>query len=218
MNAIPYKTILIDDEPPAVQRLRELTANFPETFSIIGTATNGNEAIRLIRELNPDLIFLDIQMPGLTGFEMLQQLEKIPIVIFCTAYEQYSLQAFETNSVDYLLKPVKLERLAQTVTKLNFFKNDFDPNKFMGLLKDLSTQNNRKSMTSITVRNSNKMIFVKLDDIAYFKSDDKYVSLFTKQGKDIITEQTLVELEEKLPDHFMRVHRSIIINTQYVLS
>ena len=212
----PFKTIIIDDEQPAIQRLLELTANFPLAFEIIGQATNGKEAISMIHEKTPDLIFLDIQMPGMNGFELLQHLEKIPIVIFCTAFDHYSLQAFETNSIDYLMKPVKLERLEQTVNKLGFFRNDLHPEKIRELIKELSFHTARKAMTSIAVRNGSKMIFVKLEEVAYFKSGDKYVSLYTKQGKEIITEQTLLQLEEKLPEYFLRVHRSFILNTQYV--
>lgn len=216
MILTPFKTIIIDDEPPAIQRLLELTALFPLAFDIIGNATNGREAIAMIHELKPDLIFLDIQMPDMTGFEMLKKLERIPFVVFCTAFDHYSLQAFETNSVDYLLKPVKLERLTQTVNKLSFFKSDFHSDKVLKLLEEISAQTVKKPVTSITVRSGNKISFIKLDDIAYFKSDEKYVSLFTSLGKEMIIDQTLIQLEEKLPENFLRVQRAIIMNTHYV--
>ena len=110
MNKV-YKTLVIDDEPPARQRLLKLLENFTDTFEVIGVAKNGWIAKEKIEALKPDLIFLDIEMPELTGFEVLESLTYIPIVIFSTAYDQYSLKAFETNSIDYLLKPVRLERL-----------------------------------------------------------------------------------------------------------
>ncbi|UJH90684.1 response regulator [Antarcticibacterium sp. 1MA-6-2] len=105
MNNRVYSTLIIDDEPPARERLSQLLKNFPETFNVISTAENGSQAREQIQRLQPDLIFLDIQMPGLTGFEVLEKLDKLPVVIFCTAYDQYALKAFETNCLDYLLKP-----------------------------------------------------------------------------------------------------------------
>ena len=119
MKNPPYTTLIIDDEPPARARLHKLLESFPETFRVVDEAKNGTEAVEKINQLQPDVIFLDIEMPGLNGFELLERLEKIPIVIFCTAFDQYSLKAFETNSIDYLLKPVRLERLQQTVEKLD---------------------------------------------------------------------------------------------------
>jgi two-component system LytT family response regulator len=212
----PFKTVLIDDESPAIQRLLELTAHFPAVFDIVGSASGVNEAIKLINEIKPDLIFLDIQMPVMTGFEMLKKLERIPLIIFCTAYDHYSLKAFETNSIDYLMKPVKLERLSQTVEKLGKLKNEFSSDKVLQMLENISLLAPRKTMTSITIRIGDKMVFVKLDDVAYFKADDKYVSLFTNNGKEMITDQTLAQLEEKLPDNFLRVQRSVLLNKNYV--
>lgn len=212
----PFKTVLIDDEPPAIQRLLELTAQFPSVFEIVGCASGANEAIRLINEMKPDLIFLDIQMPVMTGFEILKKLDRIPLIIFCTAYDHYSLKAFETNSIDYLMKPVKQERLSQTVEKLGLLKNEFSSDKVLQILENISLLTPRKPMTSITIRNGDKMVFVKLDDVAYFKAGDKYVSLFTNNGKEMVTDQTLAQLEEKLPDNFVRVHRSVVLNKNYV--
>ncbi len=212
----PFKTVLIDDEPPAIQRLLELTSHFPSVFEIVDYASGANEAIQLINDRKPDLIFLDIQMPVMTGFEMLKKLERIPLIIFCTAYDHYSLKAFETNSIDYLMKPVKQERLSQTVEKLGRLKNEFNSDKVLQILENISLLTPRKTMTSITIRNGDKMVFVKLDDIAYFKADDKYVSLFTGNGKEMITDQTLTQLEEKLPENFLRVQRSVLLNKNYV--
>lgn len=216
MSAIPYKCLVIDDEPPAIWRLLDLLAQFPDTFEVIGQAANGREAIGLIETLQPDLIFLDIQMPGMSGFEMLNQLTKIPMVVFCTAFDQYALQAFETNSVDYLVKPVRLERLEQTVAKLKLFKHDDHSEQVMAFLREWSTRPALEPVTSITIRIGNKLHFIKLDDISYFKAGDKYISLFTKKGEEHITDKTLTQLEAELPHHFLRMHRSIIINTHYV--
>ncbi|MCL4136234.1 UNVERIFIED_CONTAM: hypothetical protein GTU68_045587 [Idotea baltica] len=146
---IPYTTIIIDDEPPARERLLKLLERFPDTFQVIAVAKDGIEAQEKIEDLKPDLIFLDIEMPELSGFEMLEQLKTIPIVIFCTAYDQYSLKAFETNSIDYLLKPVSMERLQQSVNKLKLFSKNNTSQNILELLKELSSQKEVKKMTSI---------------------------------------------------------------------
>lgn len=210
-----YKTIIVDDEPPARIRLLKLLANFPETFNVIAEAVDGFDAKQKIEDLKPDLIFLDIEMPELTGFELLEQLKTIPIVIFCTAYDQYSLKAFETNSVDYLLKPVKLERLQQSVNKLKLFSEHSVNQNVLELLAELSAQKKEKVMTSITVKKGDKLVFVKLDEVSYFKADERYVSVHSKDETYLI-EEPLSGLENKLPDNFLRVHRSIIINKDLV--
>ncbi len=135
-----YKTIVIDDEPPARARLVKLLEKFTDTFQIIAVAEDGIDAKGKIETLKPDLIFLDIEMPELSGFDMLEQLKIMPIVIFCTAYDQYSLQAFETNSIDYLLKPVRLERLQQSVNKLKQFDSSGNSQNVLELIKVLSSQ------------------------------------------------------------------------------
>ena len=219
MTKPPYRTVIIDDEPPARQRLLELLQNFDDVFMLVGEAKNGVEGIEEITRLKPDIIFLDIQMPGMNGFEMLQQLKRIPIVVFCTAYDAYSLKAFETNSLDYLVKPVRKERLAKTVEKLRFFK------KRKTILSNWLTCCNKsmihllslKRLPQLRCANGKKITFIKLEDIVYFKSKDKYVSLFTIKGQEHLTDLTLVQLETQLTDVFLRVHRSIIINTDKVL-
>lgn len=216
MKSQAYTTLIIDDEPPARVRLYQLLENFPETFRVLDEAKNGMEAVDKINQLQPDVIFLDIEMPGLNGFELLERLEKIPIVIFCTAFDQYSLKAFETNSIDYLLKPVRLERLQQTVEKLSSFKNNLSSATIMSVLKEFYSQKEEKKMTSITVKKGDKLIFIKLDEVTHFEADEKYVSVYTNKENHLI-EQSLSQLELKLPDYFVRVHRSVILNKNQVL-
>src|ERR1041385_1761516 len=120
MNQL-FKTILIDDEPAARRLMKNLLLEHSDVVEIVGEASNGKEAIDKIEKLRPDLIFLDIQMPDLTGFEVIEQLSEKPNIIFTTAYEQYAVKAFETFSIDYLLKPIKEERLAQSIEKLKQF-------------------------------------------------------------------------------------------------
>lgn len=210
------RTLIIDDESPARQRLKELLTTYSDTFQLVGEAENGRKALELINKLNPDLIFLDIQMPGMTGFDLIRQLEKIPTIVFCTAYDQYSLDAFETNSIDYLVKPVKAERFEKTIEKLKRFSVKSNQGELMRILEKLNGQSVQQEMSSITIKKGNRLIFIKLEDVSYFQADERYVKVVTVQGDENITEKSLKELEEKLPCSFMRIHRSIIINKNLI--
>ncbi len=211
----PYSTIIIDDEAPAREGLKNLLKEFPETFNIVAFAQNGTEAQRKIESLNPDIIFLDIEMPGSTGFELLENLKTIPIVVFCTAYDQYSLEAFETNSIDYLVKPVKLERIAKTVEKLKSFEKSISSDQILKVLKAISNQKKVNKMTSITVKKNEKLVFIKLDEVVYFEADNNYITIHS-DGVNYLSADPISSLEQKLPDNFLRIHRSIIINKDYV--
>jgi len=211
----PYSTLIIDDEPLAIKRLEKLLLNFPESINIIGFSKHGGEAKNQIEFLEPDLIFLDIEMPVLNGFELIEALEKIPLIVFCTAHDEYALKAFETNSIDYLVKPVRLERLEKTITKLKQFKNKNTSHDILKVVQELSAQKKQKQMTSITVKKEDKLIFIKLNDITYFEATDKYVSIETNKGT-FLTEKSLTQLEIQLPNYFLRVHRAYIINTNFV--
>ena len=210
-----YTALLIDDERLARVQLRKLLTNFSDTFSIVGEAKNGREAAEMIRDLQPDILFLDIEMPGQTGFELLEKLDQIPMVVFCTAYEEYSLKAFETNSIDYLVKPIRLERLQQTVEKIEELKSKLSSENFLKTVREIAHQKEKKQMTTITVKKNDKITFIKLEDISHFKATDKYVALFTDVNEELI-EHSLTKLEEKLPANFLRVHRSIIVNTDCI--
>jgi len=210
-----YSTIIIDDEAPSRLGLLNLLKEFPETFEVVDTAQNGTEAQQKIEALNPDIIFLDIEMPGCTGFELLERLQTIPMVVFCTAYDQYSLEAFETNSIDYLVKPVKLERIEKTVQKLKTFHSKSSSDEILKVLKDISNRKEPKKMTSITVKKNDKIIFIKLEDISFFEADTNYTTIHSEMGTFLSTE-TIASLENKLPDNFLRIHRGIIMNKDYV--
>lgn len=204
-----WKTIIIDDEELARQRLKRLLKSYEE-FDIIDEAENGAEGLELINKLNPDLIFLDIEMPVLNGFEMLARLKQQPRVVFTTAYDQYAIKAFEEGSIDYLLKPVEKERLEKTVNKLH----QFNPAPAQLPLQELMRQLQIKTTSkTLTVKIGDKILLIKLTDIIYIEAEDKYVFLHTIDGKKHLTEYTLSALEEKLPEQFLRVHRGAIINT-----
>ena len=210
-----YSTLIVDDEPLARQRLEELLLNFPATIKIIGEAKNGNEAKAQIQQLQPDLIFLDIEMPGLTGFKLIEKLNKIPLIVFCTAHDEYSLKAFETNSIDYLVKPVGIERLEKTIKKLQQFNSLNTPQNILEVIKKLTIKQEDKKMTSITVKKGEQLIFIKLENVIYFEAKEKYVTIITN-NEQYLTDKSLSQLEAQLPDGFLRVHRACIINTDYI--
>lgn len=207
------KTILIDDEPLAIGRLKRLLGKF-EDFEIIAEAKNGQEGLEKITQLKPDVIFLDIEMPEMTGFEMLTQLDFMPLVVFATAYDQYAIRAFEENSIDYLLKPIETERLEKTVEKLRKLKsNTSDSSMNNSLLQLIEQFKPKKDIHSISVKSGEKILFIPLTEISFFEAEDKYVFLNTTDGKQYLTNYTIASLEEKLPENFIRVSRSSIINS-----
>uniref|UniRef100_UPI0032176CC3 LytR/AlgR family response regulator transcription factor n=1 Tax=uncultured Draconibacterium sp. TaxID=1573823 RepID=UPI0032176CC3 len=211
-NNHPYKTIIVDDEPLARLRLHKLILEFTGIFKIIGEAENGEEAVDKINTLKPELIFLDIQMPELNGFEVLQQLTYFPKVIFCTAFDEFALQAFDSNCIDYLVKPLTKERFAKTARKLNQFNGNSAEINLHKLIEQFSIENRKSEATTIPVKVGHRVIFVRLDEVSYFKSDEKYVSMVTKHSKSYILDSSLKKLEDKLPGHFIRVHKSYIVN------
>lgn len=208
-----WKTLIIEDEELARQRLKRLLSSH-ECIELIGEAVNGAEGLQLIEELNPDLIFLDIEMPVLNGFEMLSRLKKPVKVIFTTAYDQYAVKAFEEESIDYLLKPIEAERLSKTITKLEKFASNPDYTIPLELLmKQLTT---KKEVKTLTVKTGDRILLIKITELAFIEAEDKYVSLNTIDGRKSLTDLTVTSLSEKLPDHFVRINRSTIINTELI--
>jgi two-component system LytT family response regulator len=201
------RALIIDDERLARKELIKLLEDFPEV-EILGEAANADEAYELINSLNPDLLFLDIQMPGKTGFELLEMLDSVPTVIFTTAYDEYALKAFEVNALDYLLKPIQLDRLNETITKLEPPKAVTEEEKELKL--GLSDQ--------VFVKDGDKCWFVSLKDIRYFESDGNYIKVFFENFKPMI-HKSLNALDEKLNDRdFFRASRKHIINLSWVES
>ena len=212
MNTL--KTIIIDDEPLARQRIRRLLQPY-DHIEIVAEGAHGKEGLELINELSPDLVFLDIEMPVMNGFEMLAELSTQPKIIFTTAYDQYAMKAFEENSVDYLLKPIEKERLAKTMLKLQTagFQQQDDLPLFKQLIEQLRPQ---KQISTLTVKIGDRMLLVKLEDIYHIEAEEKYVFLHCADGRKHLTDFTLASLEGKLPDNFVRVHRSSIINSNRI--
>jgi two-component system LytT family response regulator len=223
-----FKTILIDDEKLAISRLERLLTKYTDTFEIIGKANNGAEGLSLVETLQPDLIFLDIEMPIMTGFEMLSRLTYMPLVVFATAYDEYAIKAFEENSIDYLLKPIETERLEKTVQKLMLWQAKNTQNTTVladnqehvfndSLLKMIESMRPKKTINSISVKTGNKILLIDLPSISHFEAEDKYVFLITLDGQKYLTSYTIAILSDKLPsDQFLQVNRSNIINCQKI--
>ena len=207
-----WKTIIIDDEQLARQRIKRLLKNYDE-IEIIGEAENGEEGWKLIDQLKPDLIFLDIEMPILNGFEMLTKLNHQPKVVFTTAYDQYAIKAFEEGSIDYVLKPIEVERLDKTIKKLKLANLAPVPVPIEELLRQI---HGKKAIKTLTIKLGDKILLIKLSDIVHIQAEDKYVFLHTIDGKKHLTDFTLSILETKLPEEFIRIHRSDMINTDYI--
>ncbi len=203
------KAIIVDDERLARAELRKLLQDFPD-IEIVDEAANAEEGVDKIETQNPDLIFLDIQMPGRTGFDMLNDLEKAPHVIFTTAYDEYALKAFEVNALDYLLKPIEPKRLADAVHKLQYEVN-----------KDRAGINgmNRGPLTEadqVFVKDGERCWFVKLSEIRLFESVGNYAKVFFGTNKPLIL-KSLNSLEERLDDRvFFRANRKHIINLRWI--
>ena len=207
-----WKTLVIDDEALARQRIKRLLKAYDE-IDVIAEAEDGEKGMICINQHRPDLIFLDIEMPVLSGFEMLARLTHQPKVVFTTAYDQYAIKAFEEGSIDYLLKPIEIERLDKTIKKLRQTNLTFAPVQVDELIRQMQA---KKAIKTLTVKLGDKILLIKLTDIVFVQAEDKYVFLHTADGKKHLTDFTLSALEEKLPEEFLRIHRSEIINTEYI--
>lgn len=213
MSVLPFqkemRTVLVDDEEIATHRLQKALESYP-AIKTIGVATDGIMALELINSLRPELVFLDIQMPGLNGFEVIRRLDYMPMIVFLTAYEEYAIQAFETNSLDYLLKPFSEDRLAITIRRVMDRGTDY--NEDLKKIAQLIQERNPEPITSIPVILGNKINLIPVADIFFFEADSKYVILHTASEEKII-DLSLTYLEERLPSFFIRVHRKHIVNT-----
>ena len=199
------RALLVDDERLARAELTRLLDKFPE-IEIVSEASNGEEAINLIEEHKPDLVFLDIQMPGMTGFEVLEHLHVVPNIIFVTAYDEYALKAFEVNALDYVLKPIELSRLEKAIEKVNLKNQE----------QDINTNKELSHESQIFIKDGEKCWFVKLDKVRMFESEGNYIRLYFDDSKPMIL-KSLNNLEKRLNNkEFFRISRKYIINLSWV--
>ena len=202
------KAIIVDDERLARKELTSLLAEHNE-IEIIGEAANIDEAEEMIRESNPDLVFLDIQMPGGTGFDLLEKLDAVPQVIFITAYDEFALKAFEVSALDYVLKPVQPERLAEAIKKLNRVEEDHRETR--------DTDEQKLGLNDqVFVKDGDKCWFVSLSNIRLFESDGNYIKVYFDGNRPMI-HKLLNSLDQKLdPRSFFRASRKHIVNLSWV--
>ncbi|MCZ8216743.1 MAG: LytTR family DNA-binding domain-containing protein [Cyclobacteriaceae bacterium] len=202
--------LIIDDEPLARELLKEFLEQHPE-LTLMGECSKGTEAVDKIDELKPDLIFLDVQMPGMNGFDVLDEITHDPFVIFTTAYDQYAIKAFEKNAVDYLLKPIDHERFKLAVERA-IGRMNTDQNNVGELLRNMKTENRSSYDSHIFVQKSEKLINLSVEEIEHLEASGDYTILTTKNDQ-FVSSSGIGKLEEILnPDIFIRVHRSTIIN------
>ena len=230
------KTLIVDDESLARRGLAHRLKNIPD-IEIVGEAQNGREALKLIGEKSPDLVFLDIQMPGLSGFEVLQQLnvETMPVILFLTAYDEYAVQAFEANALDYILKPIDEERLHQVLDKVRGNLRQKRALEHKRALLDLVSQISGESISSfsdleeksiadlvhkepsrLAIRDGGHTTWVDQQDIEWIDAAGDYMCV-QANGTTYIMRKTMKELEKELdPDILQRIHRSTIVNIKQV--
>ena len=207
------RAIIIDDERLARKELNNLLENYPE-IEIVDQAVNADEALEKIIQLDPELIFLDIQMPGKTGFELLEELEKVPKVIFTTAYDAFAIKAFDVNALDYLLKPIQEERLKDTITKVLAVQASALAERAQEGVSEIKQQLGMND--KVFVKDGDRCWFISLKEIRLFESDGNYIKVYFNNVKPMI-HKSLNALDEKLDERsFFRASRKHIINLSWI--
>ena len=201
------KLMIVDDEQPARRRLRELLDDIRTNIDheIVGEATNGVEAVALTRELGPDLVLADMQMPRMNGIELAQHLGKLdvpPMVIFITAHDEYAVRAFEVNALDYLMKPVRAERLAAALKKAAAARR--------APSADALEKSNPDARRYLSIAERGRLTLVPVTDIVYLRAELKYITVRT-EAREHLLEESLVKLEEEFREQFIRIHRSALV-------
>ncbi|WP_372965051.1 LytR/AlgR family response regulator transcription factor [Marinobacter sp.] len=208
MSTDPQRILIADDEPLARQRIHRLLESM-EGYQVCGEASDGNDTLHKVAELSPDIVLLDIRMPGMDGMEAaekLSQLNNPPAVIFCTAYDHYAIQAFDVRAVAYLLKPVRKEALADALARAGKINRV----QLQALSHD--AENNSEQLAVRTHRGTE---LIELTDLHYCEADQKYVTLHHTRG-ETVCDYTLKELEQAYPDHLLRIHRNTLVGVRFI--
>lgn len=206
--------IIIDDEKLARELLVEFLEGFPK-IEIVAECEKGKDAVEAIDALKPDIIFLDVQMPGMNGFEVLEKIEHKPYVIFTTAYDQYAIKAFEKNAVDYLLKPLDVERFGLAVNR-SLTRKKLENNNIEDLLEGIRVERKESFDSHIFVQKSEKLFNLPVEEIIYLEASGDYTIITTKTDQ-FVSSSGIGKLEEIMnPDLFIRVHRSTIISLNFL--
>ena len=200
--------LIIEDNSESSRELISLLRDFDE-IRVVGEAQNGKEAIDLINQSKPDLVFLDIQLPGMDGFEVLQKIDHYPMIIFVTAFQQYAIKAFEVNGIDYLLKPITKTRLERAVKRVIDVNRTLDSHKIMEVMEYMLKKKRQELLFS--VKEGDQILVIPLEEVYYFKAEDQYTFLYTEEKKYFYN-STLKELAAMLDaDIFCRINRSCIV-------
>ena len=207
--------IIVDDEKLAREITKNYLTEFPE-IEVLAECGNGFDAIKKINELKPDIVFLDIQMPKISGFEMLELLDQPPIVIFTTAYDQYAIKAFEVSAVDYLLKPFSAERFNEAVKKaFTYLQDRFE---YDSAIKNIVDENEKKIefLERVVIKDGSKISIVPVETIKWIEAQDDYVMINSDLGR-FLKQKTMKYFENHLDENaFIRIHRSYIINVDFI--
>jgi two-component system LytT family response regulator len=223
MNSMPLRVYIVDDEPLAVERLVRMLGAEP-SVTIAGSATDPAEALALLNRETVDVLFLDIQMPGMTGFDLLTRLREQPAVVFTTAYDEYALKAFEVNSIDYLLKPIDPEQLRRALGKLERLRGAVKPDwmrqpELRSMLEGLAATLRSPAgqhPERISSRVGDRIHLVDLASVTHFVAQEK-LTYAVAEGRNHAVDYTIGDLEKKLdPKRFVRIHRSILLNLDWV--
>lgn len=207
------RTLIVEDEELARNLLQSYLKNHPD-IEVIGECENGFDGVKTINEEKPDLVFLDIQMPKITGFEMLELLEHKPEIIFTTAYDQYALKAFDYNAVDYLLKPFAKERLLEAIDKVVARAGSTD--QAAKKIENLSNYEPKEYLDRVVVKDRHKINIITADQIRYIESLDDYVLIYTAEKRHM-KQKTMKYFEGNLnPKEFIRIHRSYIVQVKFI--
>lgn len=215
MSENRIKILIVDDEKLARDIVKTHLADF-SNVEIIAECSNGFEALKVMNENRPDIMFLDIQMPKINGFELLELLEDPPVIVFSTAYDQYALKAFEVNATDYLLKPFDEERFNEAMGKAtDALKNKKGfKEKVEKLVKHAGET--IETLSRVVVKKQQKISVIPIDKLNYIEAQDDYVMLHTQDGK-FLKQKTMKYFEQHLPsENFIRIHRSYILNINYM--
>jgi len=214
-----FRTIIIDDEELARLRMKKLLEAHSDKIEIVGEAQDGVSALEMIRTMKPDVVFIDIQMPGMTGLEVISHLksEEMPWVIFATAFDEYAIKAFEESAIDYLLKPIDADRLDTSIRKLERMASKSSPVILETVRKLLESQPQAKEfLQRIQVKIGDRTLLLNIDQTIRFEAEDKYTTVHTDESKYVI-DTPLVELEARLdPAKFMRIHRAHLVNVSRI--
>jgi two-component system LytT family response regulator len=212
MGGMKLRAVIVEDEELSLSRLKRLLDGFSEQVEVVGEAGDGPSAVDIVRKTTPDLLFLDIDLPGYNAFEVLERLDRQPAVVFTTGSAKHALDAFKTLAVDYLVKPIEAEDLVRALEKLQRFNHA----QFSRALEQLLDLSGSRYLVRIPCKVGDRTIIVKAGEVLYLQADNKYTAVHTATNEYLI-DTPLTELEQRLnPRDFTRIHRGTIVNIAWI--